>query len=91
MANAKDIKATALAVVTFLIRPSIFLILGLIFGYGLGYSDAFREYDTIGNKVSRVIYRMHPNALSEGVRQRAEIIRDTVQSKAGVTDVVPPY
>lgn len=90
MPTAKDIKETALAVITFIVRPFIFLILGLVFGYGLGFSDAFREYDTIGNKVSRLIYRVHPNALSDGVRQRAEVIRDTIHSKTGVIDVIPP-
>lgn len=89
MANAKDVKATALAVVTFLIRPSIFLILGLAIGYGVGFTDAFRESDTLGNKVARVVYRMHPEALSEGVRQRATQIRDTVHSRAGVADTIP--
>lgn len=90
MPNAKDVKAMALAVVTFLVRPFIFLLLGLAFGYGLGYTDAFRQYDTIGNKVARVVYQMHPDALSEGVRQRASVIRDTIQSKSGVNDVIPP-
>ena len=92
--NAKDAGATLLAVVTFLIRPSIFLILGLALGYGLGYTDAFRESDTLGNKAARVVYRFHPEALSEGVRQRAATIRDTIQSKAGVTNVldsIPPF
>jgi hypothetical protein len=94
MMNAKDVKATLLAVATFLIRPFIFLILGLIFGYGIGYTDAFRESDTLGNKVARVIYRMHPEALSAGVAQRAAVIRDTAHTRSGVTPIdslIPPY
>ena len=97
--NAKDVKATALAVVTFLIRPSIFLVLGLALGYGIGYTDAFREADTIGNKVARAVYKMHPEALSEGVRQRASVIRDTIHAKTGLNvdptapppDAPPPF
>lgn len=91
MMNAKDAKAMALAVITFLIRPSIFLILGLAIGYGAGYVDAFRQSDTLGDKVARVVYRMHPEALSAGIAQRASQIRDTIQQRSGLTDsIIPP-
>jgi len=92
--NAKDAKATTLAVLTFLIRPSIFLILGLAIGYGLGFTDAYRESETLGDKVARVVYRMHPDALSEGIRVRSTTIRDTVHAKSGLTNIIdsiPPY
>lgn len=88
MMNAKDLRATALAVVTFLIRPFLMLIVGLGIGYGLGYNDSFREADTLGNKVARAVYRVRPEALSEGVRARAAIIRDTVHAKSGLTDII---
>ena len=91
MMNAKDARAMALAVITFLIRPSIFLVLGLAIGYGIGFVDAFRETDTLGNKVARVVYRMHPEALSAGVAQRASQIHDTIQVKTGIVDtLIPP-
>jgi hypothetical protein len=92
--NANDVKATLLAIITFLIRPSIFLILGLAIGYGIGYTDAFRDTDTLGNKAARAIYRLHPEALSSGVSQRAARIRDTVHTKSiGVPldSIIPPY
>jgi hypothetical protein len=91
MMNAKDARATALAVITFLVRPSIFLILGLAIGYGIGFVDAFRDSETLGDKVARVVYRMHPAALSAGVAARAGQIRDTIQVKSGVVDtLIPP-
>jgi hypothetical protein len=91
MMNAKDARATALAVITFLIRPSIFLILGLAIGYGIGFVDAFRDTETVGDKVARVVYRMHPAALSAGIASRASQIRDTIQVKSGVVDtLIPP-
>ena len=90
--NAKDAKATALAVITFFVRPSVFLLFGIIAGYTLGFTDAFRESDTVGNKVARAVYKVHPAALSEGVRERASIIHDSVQVKlAGDTLLTPPY
>ena len=89
--NAKDAKAMALAVITFLVRPSIFLILGLAIGYGIGFVDAFRDSETLGTKVARVVYRMHPAALSAGVAARATQIHDTIQVKTGVVDtLIPP-
>lgn len=90
MMKAKDIGATLVAVATFLIRPFIFLILGLAIGYGIGYTDAFRESDTLGNKVARVVYRMHPEALSAGVAQRAAVIRDTLHTKIIGDTIIPP-
>ena len=91
MSKAKQIKATIVAVATFLIRPSIFLLLGLAAGYGIGYVDAFRQSDTLGNKVARMVYRMHPDALSEGVKARATAIRDTMHDRMGVADpTIPP-
>ena len=82
--NAKDVKMTALAIITFLIRPSIFLVLGLAIGYGIGFTDAFRQHDTLGDKVSRLVYRVRPEAISAGIHARASVIRDTLHSKAGV-------
>jgi hypothetical protein len=89
MANAKELKATALAVITFLIRPSLFLLFGLVGGYTLGYTDAFRESDTIGNKVARAVYRVRPEALSQGIQQRASVIRDTLHQRTGVIETPP--
>ena len=88
--NAKDIGGSLIAVATFLIRPSIFLILGLAVGYGIGYTDAFRDSDTLGNKVARAVYRMHPEALSAGVAQRAAVIRDTLHTKIIGDTIIPP-
>lgn len=91
MMNAKDVRATLLAVLTFLIRPSIFLVLGLAIGYAIGFTDAFRDSDTLGTRVARGVYRIRPEAVSAGIYQRASTIRDTIHKKAGVTviDTLP--
>jgi hypothetical protein len=93
MPKAKEIQDTVVAIVTFFVRPSIFLFVGLIGGYLLGFTDAFRDTDTIGNKMARAIYKVHPAAVSEGIYQRASTIRDTVHKKLGVepgADTIPP-
>jgi hypothetical protein len=84
MMNAKDAKATALAVVTFLIRPFLMLLVGLGVGYGIGFTDAYRESDTLGDKVARQVYRVRPEAVSQSIYRRATVIRDTMHAKAGV-------
>ncbi len=92
MPNAKDLQETALAIVTFFVRPSIFLLVGLIAGYTLGFTDAFRDSDTVGNKAARAIYKVHPNAVSAGIYERASVIRDTIQQRSGLLEpvVAPP-
>jgi hypothetical protein len=89
--NVRDTKATALAIITFLIRPSIFLVLGLAIGYGIGFTDAFRDADTLGTRVSRAVYKIRPEAVSDGIYQRASTIRDTIHRKSGaaVLDTLP--
>jgi hypothetical protein len=73
----------------FFVRPGIFLLLGLAVGYWFGFADAYREYDTLGAKVSRAVYKIHPAALSDGVAQRASVLRDTIQSKSGISSLPP--
>ena len=89
MPSAKDIQATVLAVVTFIVRPFIFLLVGLSMGYCFGFADAFRDHDTLGDKAARIVYRVHPASVSAGVYQRSTVIRDTVQSRSGLTEIPP--
>ena len=87
MPNAKEVKETALAVITFFVRPSVFLLFGLIGGYALGFTDAFRDTDTIGSKAARAVYQIHPASVSEGIYERASAIKALKDKKMGVIDV----
>jgi hypothetical protein len=73
---------------SYLVRPGVLLIVGLAVGYWFGYSDAFRDSDTIGAKVSRTISKVDPEQLRAERERRAAILRDTIQVRAGV--VTPP-
>lgn len=73
---------------SYLVRPGVLLIVGLAVGYWFGYSDAFRDSDTIGAKVSRTIGKVDPDQVRAERQARAAILRDTIQVRAGV--VTPP-
>ena len=74
---------------SYVMRPSVFLILGLALGYCYGYSDAFSDSDTVGAKVSRAIGKVHPDEVRAERIRRAGMLRDTIQSRSGVA--IPPY
>jgi hypothetical protein len=69
---------------SYLVRPGVFLILGLAVGYCYGYSDAFSESETIGAKVRRAIGKVEPDEVRAERIRRASILRDTIQVRAGV-------
>ena len=74
--------------VSYLVRPGVFLVFGLALGYCFGYSDAFRESDTIGSRVTQVVHKMTPEELRAEQQRRASILRDTIRARsAGV--VIP--
>jgi hypothetical protein len=70
--------------VSYLVRPFVFLLFGLAAGYYFGYSDAFRDSDTIGSRVSAVIHKVDPAEVRAESARRAATIRDTIHAKAGV-------
>lgn len=70
--------------VSYLVRPSVFLLFGLAIGYYFGFSDAYRDSDTIGAKVSRAISKVDPNTLRADKNRRADVLRDTIRARAGV-------
>ena len=73
--------------VSYLVRPSVFLVLGLAAGYWFGYSDAFRDTDTIGARVTRAIGKVDPEQVRAEKERRAEVLRDTIRMRAGA--IVP--
>ena len=70
--------------ISFLVRPAVFLVFGLVIGYWFGYSDAFRDSDTIGARVTRAIGKVDPGQARAESARRGAVIRDTIHAKAGV-------
>ena len=75
--------------ISYLVRPGVFLAFGLALGYCFGYSDAFRDSDTIGSRVSQVVHKMTPEEVRAEQQRRAAIVRDTLREKSGVGVVIP--
>jgi hypothetical protein len=70
--------------VSFLVRPGVFLVVGLAIGYYFGYSDAFRDTTTIGSRVSQAIHKVDPEQVRAEAQRRADIVRDTIRARADV-------
>ena len=77
-----------LSYLSYLIRPSVFLVFGLALGYCFGYSDAFRDTDTLGSRVTQVVYKMTPEEARAEQQRRAEVLRDTIRARS-VGVIVP--
>jgi ribosomal protein L14 len=75
--------------ISYLVRPGVFLVFGLTLGYCYGYSDAFRESDTIGSRVTRVVKKMTPEEMRAEQQRRASIVRDTIRARSGAGIVIP--
>ena len=71
-----------LSYLSYLVRPGVFLVVGLALGYCFGYSDAFRDTDTIGFRVSQLVHKMTPEELAAEQQRRASILRDTIHARA---------
>ena len=70
--------------VSYLVRPGVFLVVGLALGYCVGYSDAFRETATLGSRVSQAIHKVDPEQVRAEQQRRAAIVRDTIRAKYDV-------
>jgi len=73
--------------VSYLVRPGVFLVVGLALGYCFGYRDAFSDSVTIGSRVSQAIHKVDPEQLRAEQQGRAAIVRDSIHAKSGV--VIP--
>jgi hypothetical protein len=67
--------------VSYLVRPGVFLVFGLALGYCFGYSDAFRDSETIGSRVSQAIHKVDPEAVRAEQQRRAAVVRDSIRAK----------
>jgi hypothetical protein len=78
-----------LSYLSYLVRPGVFLVFGLALGYCFGYSDAFRDSETIGSRVTQMVRHMTPEEVQAEQQRRAAILRDTIHARAVGGVVIP--
>jgi hypothetical protein len=85
MSKAKKAVDTAGWLLSYIFRPGVFLILGLAAGYYFGFSAGYKGGDSIGMKVAVAMGKVTPDAVRESRQARAGELRDTINSRAGVS------
>jgi len=71
--------------------PIVFLLLGVVFGYWFGYTDAWRGEGTLGAKMAMVKYKISPSGgVSEARQANAEKMKAHIQEKSGIDSILPP-
>ena len=71
--------------------PVVFLIVGVVLGYWIGYTDAWRGEGTLGAKVAMLKYKVSPaGGVSEARQKNAEKIREHVRVQSGIDSILPP-
>ena len=71
--------------------PFLFLILGVVFGYWFGYTDAWRGEGTLGARMAMLKYKISPSGgVSESRQKNAEKIRENVRAQSGIDTILPP-
>ena len=71
--------------------PVIFLIVGVVLGYWIGYTDAWRGEGTLGAKMAMLKYKVSPaGGVAENRQKNAQKIREHVREKSGIDSILPP-
>ena len=72
------------------LSPTLFLVVGVVIGYWLGFTDAWRGGNTLGARAAMVKYKVSPaGGLSEGRQANAEKLREHYKEKSGVNQLPP--
>ena len=71
--------------------PVLFLIVGVVLGYWIGYTDAWRGEGTLGAKMAMLKYKVSPaGGVSEARQKNAQKINEHVRAKSGIDSILPP-
>ena len=71
--------------------PIVFLIGGVLLGYWIGYTDAWRGEGTLGARAAALKYKISPSGgVSEARQANAQKMKDHIQAKSGIDSVLPP-
>ena len=64
-------------------KPAIFLLVGIIAGYWIGYYDAFRGEKAIGSRLRIAVFHASPEGMASERERRAQELRDTIHARSG--------
>ena len=71
--------------------PLLFLVFGVVLGYWIGYTDAWRGDKTLGARVAELKYRVSPaGGVAEQRQKNAQKILETKRAKTGIDSILPP-
>jgi hypothetical protein len=71
--------------------PVVFLFVGLLLGYWIGYTDAWRGEGTLGARMAMVKYKVSPSGgVSDARQANAEKMKNHIQAKSGIDSILPP-
>jgi hypothetical protein len=83
MADIKKVAGTVGWMLSYVFRPSVFLIFGLAAGYYFGFSAGYHGGDSIGMRVAVAMGKVDPETLRAEQQARAGELRDTINSRSG--------
>jgi hypothetical protein len=70
-------------------RGILALVLGLLAGYALGFSDAYRGEGTLGARVWSVFDKIHPDHVADQRARETAAFRQKIHEAAAVADSAP--
>ena len=75
-------------VLSFVFRPVLFLLFGIAAGYYVGFSSGYENNpDSIGMRIAVAVGKVSPEAVRATRQARASELRDTINSRSGVSAI----
>ncbi|HEY6219543.1 MAG TPA: hypothetical protein VIV65_05775 [Gemmatimonadaceae bacterium] len=86
--GAKKAANNIVWVLSFVFRPMVFLLFGIAAGYYVGFSSGYENNpDSIGMRIALAVGKVSPEAVRATRQARAAELRDTINSRSGVSAI----